>query len=139
MLVKLHAGGAHAASDHRMAPPVLGSQHSEFPRCASTSLRLCLPTITTLFAQSLPHLLKAPPFSHCSSRMEDELFIFLRKQLAGAQASHRRVGIIGVVALVQRLGTGLSEGSEDAGAIGARACFSPEAGGCWGRIAGLGS
>ena len=50
--------------------------------------------------------------------MEDELFIFLRKQLSGVQASHRRVGIIGVVGLVQRLGDGLSEGTEHTGAIG---------------------
>jgi hypothetical protein len=37
------------------------------------------------------------------SRMEDELFIFLRKQLSGAHAVHRKVGVVGTVALVQRL------------------------------------
>lgn len=37
------------------------------------------------------------------TRMEDELFIFLRKQLSGALPAHRRVGAVGVVALVQRL------------------------------------
>ncbi len=35
------------------------------------------------------------------SRMEDELMIFVRKQLSSAQGQHRRVGIIGTVALVQ--------------------------------------
>jgi fanconi anemia group D2 protein len=38
------------------------------------------------------------------SRLEDELFIFLRKQLSGASSAHRRVGVVGVVSLVQRLG-----------------------------------
>lgn len=50
--------------------------------------------------------------------MEDELFIFLRKALSGAQPSYRRLGIIGVVALVQRLGAGYSEGVESESAIG---------------------
>ena len=43
------------------------------------------------------------------SRLEDELFIFLRKQLSGAFPSHRRVGAVGVVALVQRLGKEIEE------------------------------
>ena len=43
------------------------------------------------------------------SRMEDELFIFLRKQLSGAFPLHRRVGAVGVVALVQRLGKEMEE------------------------------
>jgi Fanconi anemia group D2 protein len=43
------------------------------------------------------------------SRMEDELFIFLRKQLSGAFPAHRRVGSVGVVALVQRLGKEIEE------------------------------
>lgn len=38
------------------------------------------------------------------SRMEDELFIFLRKQLSGSLPTHRRVGALGVVTLVRRLG-----------------------------------
>ena len=35
------------------------------------------------------------------TRMEDELMIFVRKQLNSAQGQHRRIGIIGTVALVQ--------------------------------------
>jgi len=38
------------------------------------------------------------------TRMEDELFIFLRKQLSSPVPGHLRIGIIGIIALVQRLG-----------------------------------
>jgi len=51
------------------------------------------------------------------SRMEDELFIFLRKQLSGAFPSHRRVGSVGVVALVQRLGKEVEEHGESEGSL----------------------
>jgi len=43
------------------------------------------------------------------SRMEDELFIFLRKQLSGAMPCHRRVGAVGTVAVVQKLCKELQE------------------------------
>lgn len=55
-----------------------------------------------------------------SSRMEDELPIFLRKQLSSSEGSHRRVGIIGTVALVRRLAAATSDGAETEGAIGKR-------------------
>ncbi|KAL4428110.1 hypothetical protein ABPG75_002199 [Micractinium tetrahymenae] len=54
------------------------------------------------------------------SRMEDELMIFVRKQLSSAQGWHRRIGIIGSVALVQRLGAADSSALEPESAIGAR-------------------
>lgn len=46
------------------------------------------------------------------SRMEDELIIFVRKQLGSTQGQHLRIGIIGTVALVQRLGTALGDGQQ---------------------------
>ena len=46
--------------------------------------------------------------------------IFVRKQLSSAQGRHRRVGIIGTVALVQRLGAADSSALESDTAIGAR-------------------
>lgn len=55
---------------------------------------------------------------HCRSRMEDELMIFVRKQLSSAQGAHRRIGIIGTVALVQRLGAATSDALESESAIG---------------------
>ncbi|PRW44427.1 Fanconi anemia group D2-like protein [Chlorella sorokiniana] len=54
------------------------------------------------------------------SRMEDELMIFVRKQLSSAAGQHRRVGIIGTVALVQRLGAATSDALEGESAIGKR-------------------
>ena len=45
--------------------------------------------------------------------------IFLRKQLASAQGRHRRIGIIGAVALVQRLGAAAAEGEAQPGAASA--------------------
>ncbi|KAL4445301.1 hypothetical protein ABPG77_011126 [Micractinium sp. CCAP 211/92] len=54
------------------------------------------------------------------SRMEDELMIFVRKQLSSAQGRHRRIGIIGSVALVQRLGAADSSALESESAMGAR-------------------
>ncbi|PSC75642.1 Fanconi anemia group D2-like protein [Micractinium conductrix] len=54
------------------------------------------------------------------TRMEDELMIFVRKQLSSAQGRHRRVGIIGTVALVQRLGAADSSALESDTAIGER-------------------
>lgn len=56
------------------------------------------------------------------SRMEDELMIFLRKQLSSAAGAHRRVGIIGTVALVQRLAC-------DSQAMGAHSATGAEGGG----------
>jgi hypothetical protein len=51
--------------------------------------------------------------------MEDEIAIFVRKQLSSAQPAHRRVGIIGTVALVHRLGTAAGvEGMDEASAVG---------------------
>lgn len=47
------------------------------------------------------------------TRMEDELMIFVRKQLSSALGQHRRVGVIGAVALVQRLGVAGSGGALD--------------------------
>lgn len=44
--------------------------------------------------------------------------IFVRKQLSSAQGGHRRVGIIGTVALVQRLGAASSDALESESAIG---------------------
>ncbi|KAL4858754.1 Fanconi anemia group D2 protein [Chlorella vulgaris] len=46
------------------------------------------------------------------SRMEDELIIFVRKQLGSTQGQHLRIGIIGTVAMVQRLGTALGDGQQ---------------------------
>lgn len=54
------------------------------------------------------------------SRMEDELMIFVRKQLSSAQGQHRRIGIIGTVALVQRLGAAVGVVPEPESAIGKR-------------------
>lgn len=51
------------------------------------------------------------------SRMEDELFIFLCKQLSGAFPAHRRVGSVGVVALVQRLGKEIEEHGDREGSL----------------------
>jgi hypothetical protein len=45
--------------------------------------------------------------------MEDELMIFVRKQLSSAQGRHRRIGIIGSVALVQRLGSAAAAGGSE--------------------------
>ena len=45
--------------------------------------------------------------------------IFVRKQLSSAAGQHRRVGVIGTVALVQRLGAASSEALEGETAIGA--------------------
>lgn len=59
----------------------------------------------------------APARGGGRSRMEDELFIFLRKQLSGAFPSHRRVGSVGVVALVQRLGKEVEEHGESEGSL----------------------
>ncbi len=44
--------------------------------------------------------------------------IFVRKQLSSAAGQHRRVGIIGTVALVQRLGAATSDALEGQSAIG---------------------
>lgn len=44
--------------------------------------------------------------------------IFVRKQLSSATGQHRRVGIIGTVALVQRLGAATSDALEGESAIG---------------------
>lgn len=44
--------------------------------------------------------------------------IFVRKQLSSAAGQHRRVGIIGTVALVQRLGAATSDALEGESAIG---------------------
>lgn len=54
--------------------------------------------------------------------MEDELVIFVRKQLSSAQGRHRRIGIIGSVALVQRLGAADSSALESGSAMGEREC-----------------
>ena len=43
------------------------------------------------------------------SRMEDELFVVLRKQLNSTQPGPRRAGVIGAVSLVQRLGAAAAE------------------------------
>jgi hypothetical protein len=50
--------------------------------------------------------------------MEDEVMIFVRKQLSAAAGQHRRIGIIGVVALVQRLGAAVSDAQETETSIG---------------------
>lgn len=44
--------------------------------------------------------------------------IFVRKQLSAAAGQHRRIGIIGVVALVQRLGAAVSDAQETETSIG---------------------
>lgn len=46
--------------------------------------------------------------------------IFVRKQLSSVQGRHRRIGIIGSVALVQRLGASDSGATESESAIGER-------------------
>ena len=46
---------------------------------------------------------------------------FLRKQLNGSQTRHRRVGIIGTVALVQRLGEATGDAADCDSSIGAPA------------------
>lgn len=47
--------------------------------------------------------------------------IFVRKQLSSAQGQHRRIGIIGTVALVQRLGAAVGVVPEPESAIGGTA------------------
>ena len=42
--------------------------------------------------------------SEHGSRMEDEVLIFVRKQMSSPDSSHRRIGVIGIVALLERLG-----------------------------------
>ena len=58
--------------------------------------------------------------------------IFVRKQLSSAQGAHRRVGIIGTVALVQRLGAATSDALEGESAIGGWAGACCHFGGCSG-------
>lgn len=58
------------------------------------------------------------------SRMEDELFVVLRKQLNSTQPGPRRAGVIGAVSLVQRLGAAAAEhgGAAEESAVGEARC-----------------
>eukprot|EP00887_Chlorella_sp_A99_P000490 scaffold17.g490.t1 len=96
---------------------VLRTLHGHLGERVGSEVSAALDVLSRLSREQTSMLLRYAAFL---TGILNYLPIFLRKQLSSSEGSHRRVGIIGTVALVRRLAAATSDGAETEGAIGKR-------------------